>query len=148
MARSPSAPSAAACVRRAPTRSSRVWPSPSASTTLRSPDGDHGDDRDVLMDLGIFDAVWYANLTKLWRDFGALPIRFARDFDEARQRGIAIAGTPARVREEIERQVAASTCTYIVVRLMFGQMTETEASASIGLFTTEVMPHLAKLTAS
>src|SRR5256886_15684805 len=52
-------------------------------------------------------AVWYANLTKLWRDFGALPIRFARDFDEARQRGIAIAGTPARVREEIERQIRA-----------------------------------------
>ena len=56
-------------------------------------------------------AVWYANLTKLWRDFGAIPVRFARDFDEARQRGIAIAGTPARVREEIERQVTASGCT-------------------------------------
>ena len=53
-------------------------------------------------------AVWYANLTKLWRDFGAVPIRFARDFDEARRRGVAIAGTPAQVREEIERQVAAS----------------------------------------
>jgi alkanesulfonate monooxygenase SsuD/methylene tetrahydromethanopterin reductase-like flavin-dependent oxidoreductase (luciferase family) len=90
-------------------------------------------------------AVWYANLTKLWRDFGALPIRFARDFDEARQRGIAIAGTPARVREEIERQIAASGCTYFVGRLMFGNMTEPEASASIALFTTEVMPHLTKL---
>jgi alkanesulfonate monooxygenase SsuD/methylene tetrahydromethanopterin reductase-like flavin-dependent oxidoreductase (luciferase family) len=90
-------------------------------------------------------AVWYANLTKLWRDFGALPIRFARDFDEARQRGIAIAGTPARVREEIERQVAASTCTYFVGRLMFGHMTEAEASSSIDLFAAEVMPHLTKL---
>ncbi len=69
-------------------------------------------------------AVWYANLTKLWRDFGALPIRFARDFDEARQRGIAIAGTPAHVREEIERQIAASRCTYFVCRLMFGHMSE------------------------
>ena len=73
-------------------------------------------------------AVWYANLTKLWRDFGALPIRFARDFDEARERGIAIAGTPARVREEIERQIAASECTYFVCRLMFGNMTEVEAA--------------------
>ena len=92
-------------------------------------------------------AVWYANLTKLWRDFGALPMRFARDFDEARQRGIAIAGTPARVREEIERQVAASTCTYFVVRLMYGHMTEDQASSSIDLFTSEVMPHLTKLEA-
>jgi alkanesulfonate monooxygenase SsuD/methylene tetrahydromethanopterin reductase-like flavin-dependent oxidoreductase (luciferase family) len=87
-------------------------------------------------------AVWYANLTKLWRDFGALPSRFARDFDEARQRGIAIAGPPGRVREEIERQVATSECTYFVCRLMFGNMSEAEAAASIDLFVSEVMPHL------
>ena len=91
-------------------------------------------------------AVWYANLTKLWRDFGAVPFRFARDFDEARQRGVAIAGTPALVRAEIERQVAASRCTYFVCRLMFGHMSEAEAAASIDLFTGEVMPHLAALT--
>jgi alkanesulfonate monooxygenase SsuD/methylene tetrahydromethanopterin reductase-like flavin-dependent oxidoreductase (luciferase family) len=91
-------------------------------------------------------AVWYANLTKLWRDFGSIPIRFARDFDEARQRGIAIAGTPARVREEIERQVTASGCTYFVGRLMFGNMTEAQAAASIELFTAEVMPHVSALT--
>jgi len=91
-------------------------------------------------------AVWYANLTKLWRDFGALPFRFARDFDEARQRGVAIAGTPGQVREEIERQVTASGCNYFVGRLMFGNMRETEAVASIDLFTSEVMPHLTALT--
>ncbi len=90
-------------------------------------------------------AVWYANLTKLWRDFGSIPIRFARDFDEARQRGIAVAGTPAHVREEIERQIAASGCSYFVCRLMFGHMSEAEASSSIDLFSHEVMPHLAKL---
>src|SRR5215831_14501569 len=91
-------------------------------------------------------AVWYANLTKLWRDFGAIPFRFARDWDEARQRGVAIAGTAARVREEIERQVAASGCSYFVCRLMFGHMTEAEATSSIDLFTADVMPHLAKLS--
>jgi alkanesulfonate monooxygenase SsuD/methylene tetrahydromethanopterin reductase-like flavin-dependent oxidoreductase (luciferase family) len=90
-------------------------------------------------------AVWYANLTKLWRDFGSIPIRFARDFDEARQRGIAIAGTPTRVREELERQVAASGCTYLVCRLMFGNMAEAPATESIDLFTGEVMPNLAKI---
>jgi alkanesulfonate monooxygenase SsuD/methylene tetrahydromethanopterin reductase-like flavin-dependent oxidoreductase (luciferase family) len=88
-------------------------------------------------------AAWYANLTKLWRDFGALPARFARDFDEARQRGITIAGTPAHVQEEIERQVAASGCTYFACRLAFGTMTAPEAAASIDLFTAEVMPGLA-----
>jgi alkanesulfonate monooxygenase SsuD/methylene tetrahydromethanopterin reductase-like flavin-dependent oxidoreductase (luciferase family) len=90
-------------------------------------------------------AAWYANLTKLWRDFGALPFRFARDFDEARQRGVAIAGTPARVREEIERQVAASGGNYFVCRMMFGEMPEAAAAASVDLFAAEVMPHLASL---
>jgi alkanesulfonate monooxygenase SsuD/methylene tetrahydromethanopterin reductase-like flavin-dependent oxidoreductase (luciferase family) len=90
-------------------------------------------------------AAWYANLTKLWRDFGAAPIRFARDFDEARQRGIAIAGTPARVREEIEGQIVASGCSYFVCRLMFGHMSEADASASIDLFTAEVMPRIAAI---
>jgi alkanesulfonate monooxygenase SsuD/methylene tetrahydromethanopterin reductase-like flavin-dependent oxidoreductase (luciferase family) len=88
-------------------------------------------------------AVWYANLTKLWRDFGALPVRFATDFDEARRRGVAIAGTPARVREEIARQVEVSGATYMACRLMFGEMTEGEALASVDLFTAEVMPHVA-----
>jgi alkanesulfonate monooxygenase SsuD/methylene tetrahydromethanopterin reductase-like flavin-dependent oxidoreductase (luciferase family) len=91
-------------------------------------------------------AVWFANLTKLWRDFGAMPMRFARDFDEARQRGLAIAGTAAHVREALEREVAMSECTYLVVRLMFGNMTETQASGSIGRFIADVMPHLTALT--
>ncbi len=92
-------------------------------------------------------AVWYEHLTKLWRDFGSIPIRFARDFDEARRHGIAIAGTPARVREEIERQVDESQCTYFVCRLMFGNMSEAEAGAAIDLFSAEVMPHLTALAA-
>jgi hypothetical protein len=46
------------------------------------------------------------------------------------------------VREEIERQVAASGCTYFACRLMFGEMSETGAAASIDLFAAEVMPHL------
>jgi hypothetical protein len=49
------------------------------------------------------------------------------------------------VREEIERQIPASGCTYFVCRLMFGGMSEDQAGASIDLFAADVMPHLAKL---
>jgi len=87
-------------------------------------------------------ATWYANLTKLWRDFGSTPIRFARDFDEARQRGLAVAGTAARVREELERQAAVSTCTYLVVRPIFGDVSEAQATESVDRFASEVLPHL------
>ena len=101
---------------------------------------------DAAMALGRANyAVWYANLTKLWRDFGALPFRFAPDFDEARRRGVAIAGTPVQVRAEFERQVAASGCTYMTCRLMFGEMTEAEAAANVDLFVAEVMPHVTAL---
>ncbi len=93
-------------------------------------------------------AVWYANLTKLWRDFNSIPVNFARDFDEARQRGAAIVGTPGRVREEIERQVAESGCSYFVCRMMFGDIGEAEAGASIDLFAAEVMPSIVKLAPS
>jgi len=93
-------------------------------------------------------AVWYANLTKLWSDFNSIPVNFARDFDEARQRGAAIVGTPGRVREEIERQVAESGCSYFVCRMMFGDMGEAEAGASIDLFAAEVMPSIVKLAPS
>jgi alkanesulfonate monooxygenase SsuD/methylene tetrahydromethanopterin reductase-like flavin-dependent oxidoreductase (luciferase family) len=101
---------------------------------------------DAAMALGrTHYAVWYANLTKLWRDFGAVPFRFPPDFDEARRRGVAIAGTPDQVRAEFERQVTASGCTYMTCRLMFGEMNEAEAAANIDLFVAEVMPHVTAL---
>src|SRR5262249_59287359 len=90
-------------------------------------------------------AAWYAHLTKLWRDFGSLPIRFARDFNEARDRGIAVAGTADRVREELETQVAASGCTYLVCRLLLGKKKEAEATASIDRFVADGMPYLVQL---
>ena len=51
-----------------------------------------------------------------------------------------------RVREELEKQVAASGCTYLVCRLMFGGMSEAEATASIDRFAADVMPYLVKLS--
>jgi hypothetical protein len=51
------------------------------------------------------------------------------------------------VREEIERQVAASSVNYFVCRLMFGDMREADAVASLDLFTAEVMPRLTALAA-
>ena len=101
---------------------------------------------DAAMALGrTHYAVWYANLTRLWRDFGAVPVRFATDFDEARRRGVAIAGTPAQVSAGIERQVAVSGCTYMTCRLMFGEMSEAEAAANVDLFVAEVRPSVTRL---
>jgi len=91
--------------------------------------------------------AWYANLTHLWRSFNSIPVNFARDLDEARQRGLAVVGSASRVREEIERQVAESTSNYFVARMTFGNMTEPEATANLERFVADVMPHLTKLEA-
>src|SRR5207244_182705 len=85
--------------------------------------------------------LWYG----LAHDCGSTPIRLRRDFDEARQRGLAVAGTASRVREELERQIAVSTCTYLVIRPIFGDVSEAQASASTDRFASEVLPHLSAL---
>ena len=49
------------------------------------------------------------------------------------------------MRAEIERQVAALGINYLLSYLFLGSMTLPEALRSLALFSTEVMPHLAKL---
>lgn len=85
--------------------------------------------------------AWHDNLARLWRDFGAEPLRFAKSFDEAKARGVAIAGTPATVGAEIARQIEASTCNYFICRFAFGELSHAEALRSVDLFAGDVMPH-------
>ena len=85
-------------------------------------------------------AAWYASLAKLWMDFGAVPFRFAPDLEEARRRGVAIVGTPATVRAELERQVEASGANYLLCRFAFGSLSYEQAAGSLDLFVREVMP--------
>jgi alkanesulfonate monooxygenase SsuD/methylene tetrahydromethanopterin reductase-like flavin-dependent oxidoreductase (luciferase family) len=59
--------------------------------------------------------------------------------------GTVIAGTPEMVREEIERQVAELGVNYLLAYLFLGTMTLPDALRSLQLFSTEVMPKLAKL---
>ena len=43
-------------------------------------------------------------------------------------------------------RVAVSTCTYLVIRPIFGDVTEAQAAASTDRFASEVLPHLTALT--
>jgi alkanesulfonate monooxygenase SsuD/methylene tetrahydromethanopterin reductase-like flavin-dependent oxidoreductase (luciferase family) len=66
-------------------------------------------------------------------------------FEDCVADGSAISGTPQRVREEIERQVAELGVNYLLTYLFMGAMTLKEALRSLELFSTEVMPKLARL---
>jgi alkanesulfonate monooxygenase SsuD/methylene tetrahydromethanopterin reductase-like flavin-dependent oxidoreductase (luciferase family) len=63
------------------------------------------------------------------------------DFDTVRQWERLIVGSPRTVREYVERYVAESTCNYLVGSFQWGDLTHAEASRSLALFATEVMPH-------
>jgi alkanesulfonate monooxygenase SsuD/methylene tetrahydromethanopterin reductase-like flavin-dependent oxidoreductase (luciferase family) len=66
-------------------------------------------------------------------------------FEDCVADGSVISGTPQRVREEIERQVAELGVNYLLTYLFLGSMTLKEALRSLELFSGEVMPKLAKL---
>jgi alkanesulfonate monooxygenase SsuD/methylene tetrahydromethanopterin reductase-like flavin-dependent oxidoreductase (luciferase family) len=66
-------------------------------------------------------------------------------YEDTLANGGVIAGTPETVRAEIERQVRALGVNYLLTYLFLGTMSLADALRSLKLFSTEVMPHLAKL---
>ena len=66
-------------------------------------------------------------------------------FEDCVADGSVIAGTPQRVLEEIERQVAELAVNYLLTYLFLGAMSLPEAMRSLQLFASEVMPKLEKL---
>jgi alkanesulfonate monooxygenase SsuD/methylene tetrahydromethanopterin reductase-like flavin-dependent oxidoreductase (luciferase family) len=66
-------------------------------------------------------------------------------FEDCVADGSVIAGTPQRVRDEIERQVGELGVNYLLTYLFLGSMTLDDALRSLSLFASEVMPRLAQL---
>ena len=86
---------------------------------------------------------------RLWTDDVERDVREFENrgatFEDCVADGSVISGTPQRVSEEIERQVAELGVNYLLTYLFLGTMTLKEALGSLELFSTEVMPKLAKL---
>lgn len=88
-----------------------------------------------------------AHLTWLRDKLGntaGLHLPFGADYDAWLANGTAIAGTPDKVRAEIERQMQELGANYLLTYMLFGNMPLADAMRSLKLFSTEVMPHLAK----
>jgi len=67
------------------------------------------------------------------------------NFEESLADGSAIAGSPKTVLVALERQVAELGINYLLTYLFLGNMTFANAQRSLRLFSTEVMPKLARL---
>jgi alkanesulfonate monooxygenase SsuD/methylene tetrahydromethanopterin reductase-like flavin-dependent oxidoreductase (luciferase family) len=88
---------------------------------------------------------WRASFLKLWLAHGMLPsphALFPERYEDAEAQGRAIAGTPGKVRESLQRTIDEGGLNYLLCRFAFGDITGDEALHSIGLFTRHVMPDL------
>ena len=74
-----------------------------------------------------------------------LNIPHGESFEDCLANGSVIAGSPQTVRAQIERQVEELGVNYLLTYLFIGTMSLADALRSLDLFSTEVMPHLARL---
>jgi alkanesulfonate monooxygenase SsuD/methylene tetrahydromethanopterin reductase-like flavin-dependent oxidoreductase (luciferase family) len=87
---------------------------------------------------------WHASFMKLWDKHGTRPINafYPDTFDEAQSLGLAVAGTPATVRDALARLIGEAGVNYLVCRFAFGDMALAESMHSLELFAQGVMPEL------
>jgi alkanesulfonate monooxygenase SsuD/methylene tetrahydromethanopterin reductase-like flavin-dependent oxidoreductase (luciferase family) len=74
-----------------------------------------------------------------------LNVQRGADFEACVADGTVIHGTPDSVTAEIERQVTALGVNYLLTYLFLGNMALADALRSLALFSSEVMPRIAKL---
>jgi alkanesulfonate monooxygenase SsuD/methylene tetrahydromethanopterin reductase-like flavin-dependent oxidoreductase (luciferase family) len=67
------------------------------------------------------------------------------DYEACIADGSVVSGSPQTVRTELERQIKELGINYLLTYLFLGTMSLADALRSLDLFTSEVMPHLAKL---
>ncbi len=90
-------------------------------------------------------ARWFESFTVLWKKHGAKSVSasYPEDFDELRETGVGIAGSPAEVLDALLRQLAESGANYFVCCFAFGDLTFDEAQRSLQLFVDQLMPAMA-----
>ncbi|WP_428490969.1 LLM class flavin-dependent oxidoreductase [Rhodopila sp.] len=88
---------------------------------------------------------WRASFLKLWLAHDMMPSAhaiFPERFEDAEAEGRAVAGTPDKVRDFLQRTVDEAGLNYLLCRFAFGDITGDEALNSIDLFTRKVMPDI------
>ena len=74
--------------------------------------------------------------------------RFPQRFEDAEAQGRAVAGTPDKVRDFLQKTIDDAGLNYLLCRFAFGDITGDESLNSIALFTRHVMPDLIALQAA
>ena len=85
--------------------------------------------------------LFYASFMKLWKMHGTQP-RYARipeDFDTLVAHGIAIAGSPGTVADQVQGMMEQANVNYFISQFSFGDLTQEEVLGSAGLFAREML---------
>lgn len=88
---------------------------------------------------------WRESFLKLWIKHNQMPIMhavFPPTFEEAEAQGRAVAGTPDKVRDHLQRSIDEAGLNYLLCRFAFGDMTRDASLYSLDLFTRKVMADL------
>jgi alkanesulfonate monooxygenase SsuD/methylene tetrahydromethanopterin reductase-like flavin-dependent oxidoreductase (luciferase family) len=86
---------------------------------------------------------WHRNFYYLFAKHGGGPEQDRPgDFDQIKDGGRGIAGSPESVIGMLRRQLAESGANYFVGQFAFGDIAQAEAERSVALFTQHVMPEL------
>jgi alkanesulfonate monooxygenase SsuD/methylene tetrahydromethanopterin reductase-like flavin-dependent oxidoreductase (luciferase family) len=88
---------------------------------------------------------WIRKLNGSTEFTGRLNVHRGIDFEACEANGMAIAGSPETVRAKLEAQAGELGVNYIIAYLFFGSLSLADATRSLNLFSTEVMPKLAHL---
>jgi alkanesulfonate monooxygenase SsuD/methylene tetrahydromethanopterin reductase-like flavin-dependent oxidoreductase (luciferase family) len=84
---------------------------------------------------------WHRSFNHLFALHGIRPVQsWPADFDAMAEAGLAFAGSPDDVTEQLQAQIDAIGANYVVGQFVFGDMTADECRRSIDLFTSNVMP--------
>ncbi len=97
------------------------------------------------MELHLAQLNWLRNRHGVTGLVSRLNVPRGATFEDGVADGSVIAGTPQHVYEVLEQQVAELGINYLLTYLFLGAMTLPEALRSLALFSTEVMPKLARL---
>lgn len=92
-------------------------------------------------------AHWFDSLVKLWLVHDAWPLTgmIVDNYEEAKQLGVAVVGSPDTVRAALVEHAKVIGFNYMVLQVTWGNLTHAQEMHSFKLFTDEVMPALADL---
>ncbi|MDF2114897.1 LLM class flavin-dependent oxidoreductase [Roseiarcaceae bacterium H3SJ34-1] len=94
--------------------------------------------------------TWFASFNYLYRLHGRSPMLGERadNFPDLQKLGRGIAGSPKTVADFLVRRAQTAEINYLIGQYAFGDMTFEQASHSVSLFASEVMPALRQVTAA